>query len=118
MTVAKAFEKGYIIALMRNLFTKFSMSHFSPLFSNAGGNVFTFQYITRVFQLAIRDLGYTGHYAGYSFYRRAVAREMGLTDAEIQLLGRWKSESYLLYIETSPAVLLNALRRCSNSISL
>ena len=78
-----------------------------------GGNAFTRQYVTRVLRSTLQDLGYSGPYAGHSFRRVAAtwAREVGLTDAEMQLLGRWESDSYLLYIETSPAALLNTSRR-------
>ena len=42
---------------------------------------------------------------------RKSAREAGLTDEEIQLHGRWNSDSYRLYIDTSTAHIFNASRR-------
>ena len=39
------------------------------------------------------------------------ALEAGLSDEEIQLLGRWKSECYRLYIVTHPSRALAVYRR-------
>ncbi len=75
---------------MENLFAKFPMPYSSSLFSTTGGNAFTRQYVTWVLQSGIQDLGYTGHYARHLFRGEAAtcSQEVGLTDAEIQLLGQ------------------------------
>ena len=58
-------------------------------------------------------LGVKGHYSGHSFRRGAAtwAKEAGLTDHEIMLLGRWKSIAYRLYVDTHPERILAASRR-------
>ena len=52
-----------------------------------------------------------GNYLGQFFCQGIAiqAREVGLIDEEIQILGYWKSDSYWLYIDTSIADNLNAL---------
>ncbi len=113
ITVANAFDEECAVASTGNLFATFPIPHSSLLFSTTSGNAFICQYVTRVLRSAIQDLGYTGHYAGHLFRRGATtwAQEVGLTDVEVWLLGRWESDFYLLYIETSQAVLLNASRQ-------
>lgn len=61
----------------------------------------------------ILNLSFTGHYAGHSFCRGAAtwAKDMSFTKYEIQLLGRWESDTRLFYIDNSFAVILNASRR-------
>ena len=64
-------------------------------------------------QEGIRILGYRGNYTGHSFRRGAAtsARLAGLSDQVIQLLGRWKSTCYRLYIDTPPEWIHNASSR-------
>ena len=64
-------------------------------------------------RLALRSSGLPGHYSGHSFRRATAttARLAGLSEDEIKLLGRWKSDSYRLYIKTHPAYILAASRR-------
>lgn len=111
ITVAASHDAGCAVASLRHLFRRFPSRKTAPLFNTDTG--FTRQFFTNTLRQILSDLGYTGHYAGHSFRRGAAtwAKEMGLTDREIQLLVRWKSNSYLLYIDTSPAVILNASRR-------
>lgn len=111
--MAKAEDKRCVVASTKNLFSRFHMPFSSPFSSTAGGNAFTCQYVTQVLRSTLQDLSYTGHYTGHSFCRGAATwvRKIDFTDAGIQLLGRWASDPYLLYIDTSPAVLLNASRR-------
>ena len=44
----------------------------------------------------LKNAGIMGSYSGHSFRRGAAttAKEAGLSESEIQLLGRWKSDSY------------------------
>ena len=61
--------------------------------------------VTDSLRQTLKELVFSGNYSGHSF-RRGVAtsaRETGLSDAEIQLLGRWKSDAYKLYIQANPA---------------
>ena len=95
---------------LRHLF-KWEASSDGPLFQWNGA--FTRQVITIKLREILTQLGVKGHYSGHSFRRGAAtsAREAGLSDQKIQLLGRWKSESYRLYIVTHPAHILAASRR-------
>ena len=57
--------------------------------------------------------GITGHYSGHSFRRGAAtwARQAGILDGDIQLLGRWKSDAYKRYIEVHPEHIHNVSLR-------
>ena len=87
---------------LRNLFEQFPKSHYHLLFSSPV-RTFNRRYVIKKHQERINILGYGGNYTGHSFRRGAAtsARLAGLFDKEIQLLGRWKSNSYGLYINTS-----------------
>lgn len=52
-------------------------------------------------------------FSGHSFRRGAAtaAAEAGFTEYEIQLLGRWRSDAYKLYIESSRSRILNLSTR-------
>ena len=54
-----------------------------------------------------------GHYLGHSFRRGAAtsAREAGLTEDEIMLLGRWNSDSQRRYIVTHHSRVIAMSRR-------
>ena len=67
------------------------------------GQVFSRQLVTQTIRDCLESRGYTGHYSGHSLRRGAAtsARGAGLSKDEIQLLGRWKSDCYRLYIEVN-----------------
>lgn len=98
------------VRALRHLF-RWETSSDSPLFQLDGA--FTRETVTSQLRELLTLLGVQGHYSGHSFRRGAAtsAREAGLTIEEIQLLGRWKSDSYRLYIVTHPARILAASRR-------
>ena len=83
----------------------------SLLFETADG--FTRELVISQLREILTLLGFRGHYSGHSFRRGAAtsAREAGLADNEIMLLGRWKSEAYRRYIDTRPERILAASRR-------
>ncbi len=111
ITVANADDSDCPVASMRWLLQRFPSSNSSPLFNV--GNGFTRQYVNNALKESLGNLGYSGNYAGHSFRRGAAtwAKEAGLTDQEIQLLGRWRLDSYRLYIDTNPSQILNASKR-------
>jgi hypothetical protein len=84
-----------------------------PLFVRPNNQPFSRDYVVRCLRLCLTHRGITGHYSGHSFRRGAAtsARLAGLTDHEIQLLGRWRSEAYKQYIEVHPDQLLGISRR-------
>lgn len=112
LTIAKVDDTACAVASLRHLYKYFPESSSAPLFTTSTGS-FTRDYVSSRLRSGLAQLGYTGNYSGHSFRRGAAksAREAGLTDAEIQLLGRWKSDAYLLYIQAHPAYILNTSRR-------
>ena len=61
----------------------------------------------------LTQAGITGHYSGHSFRQGAAtwARQAGIPDDDIQLLGRWESNAYKCYIEVHPEYIHNVSRR-------
>ena len=98
------------VKALRRLF-RWKASPDSPLFETAGG--FTRELVIGQVRQILTLLGVKGHYSGHSFRRggATAAREAGLSEDEIMLLGRWKSDSYRRYIDTNPQRILAASRR-------
>lgn len=104
-TIAATGDEACAVAALKYLFARFPTPLNSPLFDTGHG--FSRQFVTEALRNILKELGFTGNYSGHSFRRGAAtsAREAGLSDAEIQLLGRWKSDAYKLYIQANPAVI-------------
>lgn len=84
------------------LYTKFPASLHVPLFNIEKG--FTRQCVTNTLRSTLSELGYKGRYSGHSFRRGAAtsASESGLSEDDIMILGRWKSEFVqAIYLERS-----------------
>lgn len=86
----------------------------APLFCNADGS--PLQYSSFVYSLRslLNSAGFDAQkFSGHSFRRGAAtaAAEAGLTEYEIQMLGRWRSDAYKLYIESSRSRILNLSTR-------
>lgn len=111
LTIAATNDEACAVRALRHLFQRYPTSLSSPLFEING--VFSRRLITDNLRQALRSVGLQGHYSGHSFRRGAAtsARIAGLSEDEIKLLGRWKSDSYRLYIKTHPAYILAASRR-------
>lgn len=111
LTIAASDDEACTVRALRHLFQRWPAPLSSPLFEIHG--VFTRNLVTKNLRQALTALGLQGHYSGHSFRRGAAtsARIAGLTEDEIMLLGRWKSDSYRLYIKTHPAYILAASRR-------
>lgn len=104
------------VKALRHLF-RWKASLNSPLFETASG--FSRELVIGQVRQILALLGVTGHYSGHSFRRGAAtsAREAGLSDDEIMLLGRWKSDAYRLYVDTHPKHILAASRRHQRLVS-
>ena len=116
LIISAATDDACAVKSLRNLFERFPKAYYQPLFATCAGT-FSRSYITRQLQEGICALGYEGNYTGHSFRRGAAtsARLAGLSEEEIQLLGRWKSNSYRLYIEIHPDWIHNA--SCRHQLS-
>ena len=103
-------DKACLVKALRRLFRQ-KASPDSPLFEIAGG--FTRELVIGQVRQILTLLGVKGHYLGHSFRRggATAAWEAGLSENEIMLLGRWKSDSYRRYIDIKPERILAASRR-------
>lgn len=112
LTVAATNDRACPVQALRHLFREWPTPLEEPLFEIENGT-FTRDMVTEVLRLTLILAGILGHYSGHSFRRGAAtsAREAGLSNDEIQLLGRWKSECYRLYIVTHPSRILAVSRR-------
>ena len=117
LTIAATGDEACAITALQRLFHDWPSSLAAPLFRLSGS--FTRQRLTETLRETLTAAGIDGHYTGHSFRRGAAtsAREAGLSEDEIQLLGRWKSDSYRLYIATHPARILAASRRHQQLLS-
>ena len=81
----------------------------SPLFEVAPGIPLQRDQFISCIRSALHQAGFDSRlYAGHSFRRGGAtsAANAGFSDHEIQLLGRWRSDAYKLYIETDSHRLL------------
>ena len=111
LTMSATNDKACAVRALRHLFQRWPASLSSPLFDIDGA--FSRTFVTESLRQALRSAGLEGHYSGHSFRRGAATsgRIAGLSEDEMMLLGRWKSDSYRLYVETHPAYTLAAPRR-------
>ena len=111
LTIAATGDEACAVTALGRLFRDWPAPLSAPLFQIGGS--FTRQRLTGTLRETLAAEGIHGNYTGHSFRRGAAtsAREAGLSEDEIQLLGRWKSDSYRLYIVTHPARILAASRR-------
>ena len=104
-------DETYVVRALRYLFNKWSTSLFSSLF--AIDESFIKRTITHNLRLTLRFSDLLDHYSDY-FFRRGTAitaRLIDLSEDEIKLLDRWKSDFYRLYIKTHSVYILAASRR-------
>jgi hypothetical protein len=108
------------VAAMKNLFIVDPRPPNSPLFVDSMGAPLTRAQFISELQLhlvaaAITDDGYSGH----SFRRGAAsaAAAAGFSDYKIQLLGRWRSDAYRLYIDIQLDRLLLSSRLHRNRLA-
>ena len=72
-----------------------------PLFSHPDGRPFTYQKVMTIFDTVLSLCGIdTKRYTGHSFRIGAAteAARAGYSDAQIHLMGRWKSNAFRKYI--------------------
>jgi len=106
-TIAASNDAGSPVRAMKPLRSVDTHSpQFAPLFCVGlhEQRPFTREYVVQTLQgLAIVSGLGRGAWNGHSFRRRAAtwAAEVGIGEAEIQTLGRWRSDTYKAYIEYS-----------------
>ena len=102
-------ERTCPVAALRRLFNHVKRSASAPLFmlSNAAFSRVSVISIlkSRLAQAGFSETGFSGH----SFRKGAAqhASDQGMLDSQIQKLGRWTSNSFQLYFETSSETLFN-----------
>ena len=104
-------DETCVVRALKYLFNKWSTSLFSPLF--AIDEDFIRRTITHNLRLTLRFSDFLDHYSDYFFRRETVitARLTGLSEDEIKLLNKWKSNFYRFYIKTHSVYILAASRR-------
>jgi integrase len=113
LTIAAADDDACPVRSLRRLLERYPTSSLSaPLFFTSPTQCFTRDFVIDTLREQLRKLGIDGHYSGHSFRRGAAtwARIAGLSE-EIMLLGRWKSDSWRLYVKTHPAHIAAVSRR-------
>lgn len=98
------------IDALKRLFNELPRDGNEPLFEQPDGKALSHPFFVGAIRKTLSKAGINPHlYAGHSFRRGAssAAAAAGYSDYEIQLLGRWRSDSYKLYIENDPARILH-----------
>ncbi|KNZ71542.1 Integrase/recombinase xerD like protein, partial [Termitomyces sp. J132] len=90
------------VAALKAMFTELPREHDAPLFEQPDGKPLSYSYFVRSIRdaLALASLN-PNAFAGHSFRRGAAseAAATGYSDYKIQLLRRWRSDTYKLYVE-------------------
>lgn len=97
------------VTAMQNLFQQYQRPPNAPLFEIAPDCPLTRAIFVSSIRGALSRAGYDcSLFAGHSFRRggASAAAQAGYSDYEIQLLGRWRSDAYKLYIESDTRRLL------------
>ncbi|KAJ7733397.1 DNA breaking-rejoining enzyme, partial [Mycena maculata] len=97
------------VTAVKKLFVEFPRPGSAPLFEGLDGKPLHYKVFVAGIRTALTAAGiYPSGFVGHSFRRGAAseAAAAGYSDYEIQLLGRWRSDSYKLYIENSPSRIL------------
>ena len=114
LTIAAADDDACPVRSLRHLLERFPTDSLSaPLFFTSSREYFTRQFVIDTLRALLARLGIDGHFSGHSFRRGAAtwARIAGLSEEEIMLLGRWKSDSWRLYVKTHPSYIIAVSRR-------
>jgi hypothetical protein len=111
LTIAATGDSACAVASLKHLFRLFPRPLTDPLFFP--DRAFTRSLVIGELKTRLEGLGHQGHYSGHSFRRGAAtwAKERGLSTDDIKLLGRWKSDSYKLYLEPKGSDMMSASRR-------
>jgi hypothetical protein len=105
ITIAATNDDLCPVAAMRRLFEDDPQPPHAPLFT-WGGKAFTASKVRKLLDQRVKAAGFTNQFTGHSFRKGAAQQAMnnGMSDQDIQRLGRWDSDAYKL-------VLLNLICR-------
>lgn len=99
------------VTAMHHLFTAFPPTLVvQPLFELQNGKALHREYFIQAVKKALTSQGVdSSKYSGHSFRKGAAssASEVGISEADIQLLGRWRSNAVKLYVQVSAPRLLS-----------
>src|SRR5882724_3076389 len=90
------------VAALKSLFEYIEHPPESPLFTQDDGTLLARNSFISLLRSSLTRAGFdASKFSGHSFHRGAVssAAAVGFNNYEIQLLGRWRSDSYKLYID-------------------
>jgi hypothetical protein len=89
----------------------------APLFVRQGGLAFTREYVIKELQQLALAAGLPGNFTGHSFRRGAAtwAWQQGISEDDIKVLGRWKSEAVQRYIEKPAGEKARLAKRLTSS---
>ena len=102
------------VSALKALFEFMEQLPESPLFVQDDSTPMSWSFFLTWVRAALTRAGFeASKYSGHSFFCGAAssAAAVGFNDYEIQLLGRWCSDSYKLYIDNSEARLLSLSSR-------
>jgi hypothetical protein len=104
-------------AMRRFLLSRSDAKPDDPLFSDPQGNILRRSYLVSAIKLLVSMTGRDpAHFSGHSLRAGAATKgaELGFENWEIQLMGRWSSDAYLLYIR-NPKLLTTFAHRLAAS---
>lgn len=114
ITLAAALDQPSCpIRALQRMFTAIPRNADTPLFEGLDGAPLHRDDFIKGIRSALSLAGYkSSDYSGHSFRRGAAtsAAAAGYSSHEIQLLGRWRSDAYKLYIDTDPSRILHLNR--------
>ena len=85
-----------------------------PLFMDTFGKAYTYKDTLMDMRFYLRRIGLDGDLYGTQSFRIGLATQAGkanIPDSILQLLGRWKSDCFKIYIKTDPSELADYARR-------
>ena len=104
IVLAATHDKICPVAALQQLFQVDKQPPTAPLFQSGTG-AFSYDYFVDTLRKRLRIIGdpHTDRYSGHSFRRGAAqhAADNGILDGDIQRLGRWSSDAFKLYFNTS-----------------
>ncbi|KAG5724053.1 Integrase/recombinase xerD like protein [Termitomyces sp. T112] len=98
------------VTALKALYISLPCDDNAPLFEQPNGKALSYTHFLKEIRNALALAGISPEpFTGHSFWQGAasVAAAAGYLDYEIQLLGRWHSDAYKLYIENNPVRLLH-----------